>query len=204
MADLTVSNVATVPPPVKNWLGPQLLVMGQITAGSVPTCVLQNQSTGTTIANGDVYTAGTLWWARFGPLTNVDGSTAYQIVASAPSSSPTADTSVTIKQLYFTNLQVTITSTPNNPFPLRFQVTGSYTTSGPGSGWHVVCRLMKPGTGVVGTGAVAMDQPLVGQWTASFTLSSAQSGCQLEAELMGTAPAESVAATWIDGINVGS
>jgi hypothetical protein len=203
MADLTITNVATVPPPVQNWLGQQLLVMGQITAGSVPTCVLQNQSTGTTIANGDVYTAGTLWWARFGPLTNVDGSTAYQIVASAPTSSPTGDTSVTIKQLYFTNLQLAITSTPAKPFPLSFQVQGTY-PSVPGTSRNVVCRLLKPGTGVVGFGAVAMDKPQAGQWTASFNLSIAQSGCQLEAELMGTTPPESVAATWIDGVNVGS
>jgi hypothetical protein len=200
MADLTIFNLASVTPPVQNWLGMQLLVMGNVTAGAVPTCVLQLESGGD-VANGVVFTANTLWWARFGPGMNVNSSTAYQVMASAPGASPTGDTTVTIKQLYFTNYQVAITSIPANPVPLSFQVMGTYT---PGMGiGKVLCRLLQPGTGVVGAGTVVMDQPMVGTWTASFNLDGGFMGCQLEAELQGTAPPETVAATWMDGINVG-
>jgi hypothetical protein len=201
MADITISNLASVPPPVQNWLGPRFIVMGTITAGGVPACALQNQTTGATVANGEVFTAGTLWWARFGPLPDV-ASPPYQIVANAPASTPIVDTSITIKQFYFTNLQIAFTSTPANPFPLSFQVIGTY-TPGPGTGWNVTCRLMKPGTGVVAFGTVTMDQPLVGQWTANFNLPSGQSGCQLVAELLASNPPESVAAIWIDRVDVG-
>jgi hypothetical protein len=200
MADITISNLASVLPPAQNWLGTRFIVMGQITAGAVPTCALQNETNGATVANGVVYTAGTLWWARFGPLPDVS-SPPYQIAANAPASTPVEDTGITIKQFYFTNLQIAFTSTPANPVPLSFQVIGTY-TPGPGSGWNVACRLMKPGAGVVGFSAVTMDQPVAGQWTANFNLTSGQTGCQLVAELLGSNPPESVAAAWIDGVNV--
>jgi hypothetical protein len=202
MADITITNLVSVAPPNPNWLGPQFIVLGQITPGAVPTCVLQSQTSGGKVANGVVFTAGTLWWARFGPLLDV-GSPPYQIMASATTSTPAYDTSITINQLYFNNnIQIAITSVPANPFPLSFQVIGTY-SPGPVAGYNVSCRLFKPGTGVVSLSTVTMDQPTVGQWTANFFLPSAQMGCQLEAELQGTNPTETVAATWMDGINVG-
>src|SRR5690242_1508939 len=112
MADITVASPAMETAPAQNWLGTQLVARGSVTAalaaqiakarggvGGTPlTCVIQKQSDSSPISSGTVYTNGTIWVARFGPLTNVDGSTTYQMVATAPST--TFDSPVTVKQLF--------------------------------------------------------------------------------------------------------
>src|SRR5207245_2381319 len=107
--------------------------------GKTPlTCQIQNQNDSSLIAQGVVYTAGTYWWARFGPLTNVDGSTPYQLVANAPTAA--ADTSVTVKQLYFnSDLNIAFNANTGTQFPLSFSVTGTYMS---GSGYSVACYLL--------------------------------------------------------------
>jgi hypothetical protein len=211
MADITIASPAAVGPQSVNWLGTQLIARGGVTGalaaqiakalgragGSPLTCAIQKQSDSSPIASGTVYTNGTVWVARFGPLTNVDGSTEYQIVANAPTFA--ADTSSTVKQLYF-NSGIQIAFNPNTPtqFPRQFSVGGTFLT---GSGYTATCLLMN-GCMMVAAGNVTVDQPQAGQWTASFNLPSNQSNCWLLAEMHNATPLESVGAAWIDNVSV--
>jgi hypothetical protein len=209
MADITVTSPAQVGASSSNWLGTQLIARGSVAAatqsgkaaggvGRTPlTCQVQTQNGSSPIAQGTVYTTGTSWWARFGPLANVNGSTAYRIVANGPSIRD--DSSFTVNQLYFnSDLNIAFSGNTGTQFPLSFSVTGTYMS---GSGYTVACYLLN-GTTTVAVGTVQLDQPQPGQWTASFSLTSNQSNCSLVAEMLNSQPVESVSATWIDGVNV--
>jgi hypothetical protein len=198
VADLTITSPAAVTAPAVNQLGTKLIVHGTITAGVTPlSCEIQKQVDSSPIASGDMAVAGALWWSRFGPLANVDGSTLYQVVATAPAL--IRDNPCTVKQLSFNpSIQVAFTPGTANQFPRQFRVSGTYLS---GAGFSVSVYLQKPGTGWVSSGTVTYDQPQLGQWYADFNLNGSQSNCQLVAELC--SPAQCVAADWIDGVNVG-
>jgi hypothetical protein len=161
--------------------------------GSPPACSLQKQSDGSKIADGTVSYTSTSWWARFGPLTTVDGTTQYQLVATLQGCQPFLD-----QNLYFdSNLKISFIPGTGTQFPLAFNVTGNYV-----QGYLVSCYLLN-GTTTINPVKVTQDQPQPGQWTAQFNLPAAQQNLSLVAEMWQQQPSESVAATWIDGVSVG-
>jgi hypothetical protein len=209
MADITVLTPVVVAPASSNWLGTKLLARGTVTVGlaakigNVPkglACMIKTADGVTTIATGTMFTAGTMWWARFGTLDNVDGSTEYEILANAPTTA--FDTSVTVKQIYFnSDLNVAFDPGTGDVFTdLQFSVNGTYMS---GTLYTVNCYLMDAAGTVVAVGTVTLDTPQAGQWTAAFNLSSSRSNCSLVVELMRISPQESVSADWIDGVSVG-
>ncbi len=226
-ANITISSPAATGGGV-NWLGLQLIARGTVTfalsaphpavaqCGTQPvgppppppppplpiTCELQVQNTGVSVATGQV-TCNPLtvnsWWARFGPLTNVDNQTQYQIVATY--TSPSGIKTATVQALSFNAAeQIAFPPTVQTgaTFPPQFSVIGTY---GP-PGNTARCYLLN-GMTTVAVGTVQMDQPSPGQWTASFNVNGPQQGCSLVAELWSAQPVESIAAVWCDNVNIG-
>jgi hypothetical protein len=207
MSDISIASPATIGS--ANWMGTQFIARGNFTTavdtlkskplqgvvgGPNITCMLQKQSDGSPIATGIVTCTATSWWARFSQL-NVDGQTQYQLVATLDGAAPFID-----QQLYFNSgLNISFAGGTGTQFPLVFNVTGGYMS---GSGYTVSCYLLN-GTTTVAVGAVTLDVPQPGKWTARFTLNSPQTNCSLVAEMFRAQPSESVAAIWIDGVSVG-
>jgi hypothetical protein len=221
MSSISISSPATLSAGSVNWLGTQLIARGGFAVaepfmdllaekgfggqgpGPVPvpvgplTCVIQKQNDGSNVASGTVFATATSWWARFGPLTTVTGSTQYQMVATL--TTPSGSQKVIDQQLYFNStLAVSFTGGTGNQFPAAFQVIGNYV---PGGNYTVTCYLLN-GTTTVASADVQLDEPQVGQWTGSFNVTTPQSNCSLVAEMYGNDPDESVAATWIDGVTI--
>jgi hypothetical protein len=208
MSSITITSPVPVGVGIHNTIGMQFIARGDfitivdpmkpkteqgLGGGNPPACSLQKQSDGSKVADGTVFYTGTSWWARFGPLTTVDGTTQYQLVATLQGCQPFLD-----QQLYFdSNLSISFTPGTGTQFPLSFNVTGYYVR-----GYMVSCYLLN-GTTTVAVGLVTPEQPQPGQWTAQFNLNAAQQNCSLVAEMRQQQPNESVAAIWIDGVSVG-
>jgi hypothetical protein len=194
MPDITMSSPAAVSAPAQNTLGIQFVARGSVTGAGPLTCVIKLQSNGIELTRGNPYSTGTSWLARFGPLYGF-ASPPYQVVANAPTT--TQDTSVTVSQVWFDpTITIAITSNPSNPWPRSFTVSGTYSSD---PAYTVDCNLFDGSGMLIANSTVSYQN---GQWQAQFNLTSAAPNCWLLVELFRNAPAESIAATWIDGINI--
>jgi hypothetical protein len=218
MADITMSSPAQVIAPSQNAMGLQFVARGTYTfpmaaqrgqargkVGASPlTCVLQLQSNGNPVpqGQGQPFTDGTNWLARFGPLSGLT-TPPYQLVANAPTT--TEDTSVTALQLYFDpTIQLAITNYPALPsWPRLFRVSGTYSPCPGPNDYLGYCNLRDSSGTVLAGGSINMGVPQAGQWFVDFNLANGIPSCWLLMEIQrnGT-PFEFVASAWIDGITI--
>jgi hypothetical protein len=198
MADITMSSPAAVTAPAQNTLGIQFVARGTITdlAEGAPGCDIRLQNNpGIPLTPGAMYVSGTNWMARFAPLYGFNNPP-YQVVANAPTQ--TAVTSVTVSQVWFdSTITIAITGNRSNPWPRSFTVSGTYSSD---PTYTVDCNLFDRSGTLIANSNVSYQN---GQWQARFNLTSAAPNCWLLVELFRTsAPVESIAAAWIDGINI--